>query len=533
MAFNLVQAGKNLYAVNTEGGFSAALTLPTGITLADTRKPRFTRFGSYVIVVNTPSRPITVGDDGTVRPLVPLAPTSTPTLASEAGGALSGAYLAKQTFVILDAAGNVIAESAFGPTQTLPVSITAAYLRMANLSLSTDTSSISGTRLYRTTTGPGSIYFIWATIAGNTQTAFRDDLSDAGLGLIGAPTLATFGAPDLTLVATWNGRVWGVGRHPTNIHKLRYTEAGTMHGWNGMNVLIIPPAGDDRVGITALVPRRDMLGVGRLNRLAQVVGATRDDIRTIGVTENVGILSQESVVTYRDTVYFLWYDGVYRWNADGIVCLSDLAGVRSWFTTDEYFNVAGFSLAHAHFDPINLMYRLFLMSAGSGVPNRWIEYSLSTGKFYGPHTTTAFVPVCSMVLRATDGRLKPMIGSREGFISYESVERSDWGLFSIPLRIEMSGWTGEDANKEMYFGQVSVHTEQEAGGTLTLTPFVGDVGAVTRGEPMSHDLRTTHAQLDRIGQGQYATLVLENNELGCGCTIHGIAIDPVFVAGAR
>ena len=110
MAFNLIQAGTDLFTVNAKGGISSALTLPTSVTLSATRIPRFARFGRYVIVVNTPSRPLSVDDSGTVRPLTPLPPTSTPVLASETGGGLSGSFLAKQTFVFLDAAGNIIAE---------------------------------------------------------------------------------------------------------------------------------------------------------------------------------------------------------------------------------------------------------------------------------------------------------------------------------------------------------------------------------------------------------------------------------------
>src|SRR5437773_1507010 len=109
MSFNVIQAGANLYSVNSRGGISSALTLPTNITLVSNRYPRFARFGKYVVVVNTPSRPLTVDDTGTVRPLVPLPPTNVPVLSGETGGALSGTFLAKQTFIILDSAGNVIA----------------------------------------------------------------------------------------------------------------------------------------------------------------------------------------------------------------------------------------------------------------------------------------------------------------------------------------------------------------------------------------------------------------------------------------
>lgn len=529
MAFNLVQAGSNLYSVNAAGGISSALTLPTGITLSDTRYPRFTRFGRYVVVVNTPSRPITVDDKGAVRPLTPLPPTSIPVLAGETGGVLTGRYLAKQTFVFLDSVGNVIAESDYGPLPVLSTAISSQYLRMTNLALSADTSAISGTRLYRTTSGPGGVYFQWATVPGNTQTRFRDDLSDASLQLISAPTLGS--APDLTLVTEWQGRLWGVAR--LYVDTLRYTEAGTAYAWGALNTLQIPHVGDDRFGITALVPRREVLGIGRQNRLVQIAGNTRANIRTVGVIENCGILSQEAAVVYRDTVFFLWRDGVYQWDSDGLVCISDRAGVGSWFKTNSYFNRGMFSQAFAVFDPVNVVYRLFLCSAGQTVPDRWVEYSLKTGKFYGPHLTSAFVPTCALWMRGTNDQLYPMMGSREGYISQDTKDRTDWGLIPVHMRVQMAGHDAGDADAEKYFGQLSVHTEKESRGTLTITPFVGDDDNEFQGEPMLHDLRETRGRLDRVGTGKTASLVFENKELGQNVTIRGYNIDPVHVTGKR
>ena len=529
MAFNLVQAGDSLYSVNAAGGISSALTLPTGITLSKTRHPRFARFGRYVIVVNTPSRPISVDDKGTVRPLTPLAPTSTPVLAGETGGVLTGRYLAKQTFVFLDAVGNVIAESEFGPLPANSQLVTSQYLRMTNLSLSPDTSAISGTRLYRTTSGPGSAYFQWATVPGNTQTRFRDDLSDAALGLIAAPTLGS--VPDLTLVATWQGRVWGVDRF--NVDNVRYTEAGTSYAWSALNTLIIPHVGDDRFGITALVPRREVLGAGRQNRLVQLAGSTRANIRQVGVIENCGILSQESVVVYRDVVFFLWRDGVYQWDNDGLVCISDRAGVGAWFKSSNFFNPGVFSQAFAVFDPLHLRYRLFLCTPDSTVPNRWVEYSLKTGKFYGPHLTTAFAPTCAFRIRWNNDHIYPIIGSREGYLSWDIFDRTDWDMFSIPMRVTMAGHDGGDPDNEKYFGHLSVQTGKEAKGTLKITPYVGESDAEVAGEPMSYDLTQTRERLDRIGTGKSANLVFENNEVGQHVTILGYQIDPVYVTGKR
>ncbi len=81
MPFTLLQTGNMLKTVNTDGGLSPALTLPPGVTLATNLTPRFARFKRYIVVVNTPTRPLSVGVDGVVRPLT-LAPPSTPVILS-------------------------------------------------------------------------------------------------------------------------------------------------------------------------------------------------------------------------------------------------------------------------------------------------------------------------------------------------------------------------------------------------------------------------------------------------------------------
>ena len=529
MAFNLIQADGSLYSVNSAGGVSSALTLPTGVTLSKLRRPRMTRFGRYVIVANSPSRPLSVDDSGTVRPLTPLPPTNVPVLAGETGGSLSGAFLVKQTFLFLDAVGNVIAESYYGPLPANAVTISAQYLRVSNISISADTSAISATRLYRTTAGPGSAYFPWAKIEDNTQTVFRDDLSDAALQLIAAPSLGS--APDLTLVTEWKGRLFGVDRQ--HFDDLRYTEPGTMYGWNAFNTLPIAHVGDDRFGVLGLAPRRDVLCVGRQNRLVQVAGTSRADIRPIGTVESIGFLSQESITTYRDTIWFLWRDGVYQWDNDGIVCVSDAAKVRTWFTSNSYFNRAMFSQAFAVFDPITLSYRLFLASAGSLMIDRWVEYSLKTGKFYGPHKTLAFAPSSAFQLRGTDDQLYPIVGSREGFLSYDDAVRTDWGLTPVPMRVVMAGHRMDDPDVEKYFGQVSVFTEPEPGGTLSVTALTGDFGKEIAGPTMKHDLTRSRARLDRAGNGKNAVIVFENSQIGQLVTIYGYEIEPVHVLGRR
>jgi hypothetical protein len=524
MAFSLVQAGTNLYSVNPEGGVSTALTLPTGITMTDTRIPRFARFQNAVIVVNTPSRPLVVDPEGLVRVLTPLAPSSAAVLTGANGGTLSGRYNVKYTFIVLDTQGNLISESDYAPLSNT-VTIASKYLRAASLALSTDT--ISARRLYRTTNN-GSVYFQWIDVDGNTAQAVQDDKTDAGLSLIAAGARGT--APDLVLIAAYNGRLWGVGR--TDGDHLNYTEAGTTYGWSLLNTLLIPHVGDDRFGITALAPRRDCLGVGRRNQLLQVVGNTTATIKPINVSENLGILSQESVVIYRDVVFFLWRDGVYAWDSNGVRCLSDEAGVRTWFVSNSYFNRGMFSRAFAVFDPVGVAYRLFLCSAGQNTPDRWVEYNLKTGKFYGPHTTDAFTPSCALQVRGTNDQPYPMIGSRDGYLSQDVETRTDWSLYPIHFKVTLDN-DADEHDHEKYFGQFIIQTHKEDGGTVTITPSVGDLDDETVGDQMEHDLTVARERLDRIGQGKRMTVMIENKEIDRMVTLYGYEVDPVRDVGQR
>lgn len=530
MAFNLVQAGTNLYALNPGGAASSALTLPTNVTLASNLIPRFARFKNYVIVVNTPTRPLSVDTAGVVRLLTPDPPGSAPVLSGTSGGTLTGTFVAKATNIYVDAIGNLIAESDYSALSNA-VTIRNQNLQAASVAPSSD-ANVSARRLYRTTDNGGT-FFDWIDLSGNTAQIITDDTPDAGLGVIGADPRGS--APDLTLIAEWYGRAWGVAR--TDYDNLRYTEAGAMYAWFANNSIPISHVGDDRFGITALAPRRDALGVGRRNQITQITSSDGLSFLPAIVTENCGVLSQESIVVYRDAVFFIWLDGVYRWDADGITCISDTGNVRSWFATDNYFNRGMFSLAFACFDPVNIRYRLFLCSAGNVVPDRWVEFDMRSGKWYGPHKTDAFSPKCAFNLRGTNDQSYAAVGSYDGYISLDTEVRTDWGNVPIAEDVTTKQFHGGDPNRTTFFGKIYTMGEPQPASQVTppvlnIDASVGEINAPDQTTSMSWDLTKGREAQFRIGEGKHATLRLTNNQVGVNPVIYGFTI-PTADLGTR
>lgn len=536
MSFSLIQSGTALKLVNTSGSLTS-LTLPTGITLDDTRVPRFAVFNNYVVMVNTPSRPITIDSQGIVRVLSLLPPADPVVLTTGSGGTLSGTYTVKMTFVVIDDSGNIISESNYSPVSNSQA-VSTQWLKVTNIPTSLDT--ITARRLYRTAT-LGSTYFEWLDTDGNTITSMQDDLSDASLALVAAPVLGT--APHLSMIAEWRGRLWGVSTEEPD--SLRYTETGIMYAWPEDNLIVIPPIGADRTGVTALLPRREALGVGRLNQLLQIVGsATEDgdntDLDTVILSRQLGVLSQDSVAVYRDTAYFLWYDGVYQWNTEGISCISDGVGgkgnVRSWFATDSYFNRSRFQFSFAFIDPVRFKYILFLTSAGGTSEDRWVEYDLNEGTWWGPHKTDAFSPTAGFTTLNSSNIRVPMVGSASGYLYQTQETRTDGTATAIDLAVHGKYFDLGVPDETKYFGELTMFGKPQTTGTLTIQARVGNAPfdantSVTNTQ--YYNLQKARQRLGRIGDGQYAQLEYHNSNVGEDVEIFGLEINPVNIVGRR
>lgn len=536
MPYTVVQTGTDLNFVAGDGTL-VPVTLPTGITLRDDVPPRWLVSGRYLILVNTPNYPITIDATGTARPLAPRPPAIGTVLSGQSGGTLSGTYVARYTFVITDGAGNLIAESDFSPLSN-SATITSQDLRAASLELSSE-SSVTGRRIYRSTTD-GSVLFQWIDLDGNILTSVQDDLPDAALSLFPAPILGS--PPYLTHISEFRGRLFGVNDiSPDN---LLYTEAGLRYSWPSDNIIPIQPVGSDNTGITALALRRDALGVGKLNSLWQIVGSGEEtngipDLEPIRISEQCGILSQESVAVYRDTAYFLWYDGVYQWDSSGITCISDgmqgKGNIRTWFTTDNEFDRSTFPQAFGIVDPVNLKYRLFLDNPDG--EKRWIEYDLRDKTWWGPHKTTAFTPKSTFYVSdpSETSAIIPVMGAEEGYFYGESDDYIDGENESIAFSAEGKAHGLEEPDYDKYFGELSISQKAQPEGTLQVITTVGELdpddGTVV--STLEADLTVSRDRADRVGVGKHAQLTFENNELDVGVELYGYEINPVNIIGRR
>lgn len=496
----------------------ATLTLPTGVTVSALSKPRMTIAEQFAIVTNSPSRPLTVDASGTVRVLTPLPPATAVTIAGAAGGTLTGTFRVKQTYRIRDAAGNIISESGFGPVSN-SVSITNNWLRITSIPLSPD--AVTSSMFYRTTSN-GSVFFPWLEVEGNTQTTAQGDLSDAALSLFAANALGS--APDLTIIAEYQGRLWGVDR--TAIDEVRYSEAGLIYAWPLDNAFLGPKPGVDLYGLTGLIPRQEALGIARQNMFGQLTGSG-SDFAFLLIDENVGVMSQESVMVWRDTAFFLAHDGVYSWGSNGLQCISD-GKVRSWFQTNTYFDRSKFNIAFAQLDNVLLKYRLFLASAGSpGLIDRWVEYDLKTETWWGPHQTVAFDPSCAFARTDSSNTIIPTIGSGNGYLWQEQDTRTD-NTSAVSFRVTTKRHNGDNPKGEKVWVRPFISQVAQSAGSLTVTPLVGELSAAA-GTAKTADLTKAAQKLSHLGRGKHAGLTFTQSVVGQNVQLLGYELPYVDI----
>ena len=535
--FLLAQGSTTLYKIDLSDGTATALTLPSGVTLSSTRKPRVAVLNQWVIVTNSPTQNLAIDAEGTVRVLIPRAPLHSPTIAAGSGTGLTGAYGFRESFIVTNTDGELLMESPLSPTAAT-FTLANQNASLSDIPISLDT--ISARRIYRTAAG-GTAYFHLVDLDGNTNTTLQDNTTDATLALLPAqPSILT--APPGTLpgirmkqIIEWKSRLWGIADDPALVDTVFFTETNKVYAWP--NTAIAYPTGMDSAGIVAFAKRKNQLGLLKRNGLWQISGSSAttgissDNLSISQIAfEKAGCSAPDSVVTINDRVYYLGKDGVYEWGERVDNISNDR--VDKWFQSDTYFNRSRFGNAFAKYDEINHAYELHLANAGDSTENRWVTYYIDAKVWTGPHKTDLFTP--THACHGVDENMLPiaLVGASNGVIYQANASTyRDGAATAIDMDCYTPFFSANAPDIHHVWLQPSILTKIEAAGTLSLTPYVGRLDA-SAGTAISHDLTLGRERLTRLGTGPMFRFRIRQNTVNQSATIYGVEV-PFLERGRR
>jgi hypothetical protein len=531
MAFLLAQAGTTLYKVDTATGTATALTLPTGVTLSSSRKPKFAVLDQWVVMVNSPSKNLAIDTEGTVRVLVPEAPTNPPITSNVAGGsALTGTYKYWQSFIVKDADGNLLMESPLSDP-SVELTVTADDIEVGELQLSAD--AITGRRLYRNLTG-GSLPYRLFDVDDNFTNSVRDGIADTTLELLPSNADGFVTPPGsvpgfrLKNIVEWKSRLWGVCNDPTLVDTVFATDTNKVYTWP--NSLIAHPKGAHKDGVVGFGVRKNHLGflkrvgVWAISATSSGTGINFDNLVVSQIApRQAGCLSEDTILTIHDKVYWLGRDGVYEWDDTGVHSITDET-VAPWFKTSTYFNRTRFGNAFARYNAVTNSYELHLAAAGDSTENRWVSFNLTNRKWFGPHKTGAFTPThAGDIVDANDLPLT-IVGGSDGVLYLgNSANKRDGSATAIDMDCYGPWHIGEDPDDTHYWGQLSVLSKVESAGTMEVIPTVGrlDTAAQTA---ITHTLTTGRERLRRLGVGPLMRLRFRKNTVNQSASVYGYEV---------
>lgn len=529
MPYYLIHAGTKLQKVTTAGVLSD-LTLPGGVTIVNTRPARFAILDRYVVVVNAVSVNLKIDAETLgVSVLSIPGPSAAPTVAAGAAGVPDGEYRYRVSFAI-KSAGIVTTESPFS-VNSAPITLALQQGSLSNIPVSV-TSGVNCRRIYRTLSG-GAEFYLVGDIDNNTATTYTDNTSDFDLGQL--PVVDDLGNPPGTdasdrfrLIIAWKDRLFAA---PYNEPDLVYYSGNRKPwGWHPENLLTVKPVGQDTIGVTAFLARRDELIMGKKRSLWKLIGETPSEYRMVQIAEGIGIESQDAALVVRDRCYFLSAEGFYEYGPEGLLSLSrDLT--HPWFSTDTYFNRSRFDEAFATWNPKYDLIELHLAAAGSSAIDRWVTFDLRRRIWLGPHRTGAFTPTMAGLIQDANELDVPIMGSSVGHLYTEnSATYTDDGT-AIDFDVYTLFHSNNTPDIEKYWGELAMISRIEAAGTLTITPTVGALNA-TPGTAISHALTSGRQRLRRLGTGRFCQLRFQNAENNQGTELYGYEI-PYHELGRR
>lgn len=539
MAVALTQAGSTLYLVDLTTGVGTTLTLPSGVALSTTRKPKFATLNQWTAIVNSPSENLVVDPEGTVRPLTLRPPTNGPTMVAGIGTGLTGAYLYKVSFIIKDSDGNLLSESPLSPASGT-VTLSNQNASLTDLAVSLD-ASVTDRRLYRTLSG-GSVYFQIMDVPGNTSTALIENIADAAVSLLPAmPSILAMppGAlPGIRFknIVEWKSRFWAVADDPALVDTVYISETNKVYAWP--NQVTAFPTGGDSQGVVGFAARRNQLGLLKRNGVWQISGtasSTGIAITNLSVSQiafkKAGCVAPDTVIIINDKAYWLGNDGVYEWSDSGVVSITNDT-VQPWFKSNTYFNRSRFPNAFAKFNEVSNCYEIHLAAAGSNVEDRWVQFNLSNRSWYGPNLTSAFTPSHAAYMQDSNGLPIALVGGTDGKIyAANSTSYVDGAATAIDFDVYTPFFSIDAPDIEHVWLELSMLSKVETAGTLSVTPYVGRINALAQ-PTIVHDLTTGRQRLRRLGNGALMRLRMRQNDPNQNVSVYGFEL-PVFEAGRR
>jgi len=249
----------------------------------------------------------------TIKNIGAIAPTSAPTVAVAAGGAIPiGAYTYKVTFLYYD-----FEESNGGLSST--VATTTAGNQTVNLTaIPVGGYGVTARKVYRDLNSDG-IYVLVGVIPNNTTVTFADTLA-AGFTPIpddqGLP-------PSFTLISLYLDRLFvsGILGDP---YTIAFSAVGTPDIYPAFNTIEC----NQEDPITGTVVYLDRLIVFNRRSMGQILGHTSDSFRYASIQGSVGCVDNRSIQTrVIDGVPILvWLSdkGFYAYNGNSVVYISDV-----------------------------------------------------------------------------------------------------------------------------------------------------------------------------------------------------------------
>ena len=440
MPYLYIQAGRTLNRMSADGRAANPVDLGPGISFGQ-RDPQFAVINRRVVVGNSPTHNLIIEDgngvDGVgaeVFPMSPSPPITAPTLTAVAkrrdeSPSVTGTYKVRVSFACKNENGQVVSESPLGPESAV-LEATDQVIEVNGIPTSNEP-GVNTRRVYRTLTG-GSVYFWWKDIDNNKSGMIKGAPSDELLSQTPAPDRlgnppGSFGTSSrLELMVSWKGQLFGRagGSDEADRDTLLWSEIRQPWAWPARNSIPIPPVGGDAFGITALIPRRDVLGIGKRDSLHIITSPNPAAAQRRQIAE-VGVVSDQSVILHEDVAWFLSEDGIYEWGTDNTVKSITYSSVHDWFVNDHTFERSAFDRVRGFWHEGRRSLIFLMPSTGQNSLNRWIEYYVDSGIWLGPHSTKEFTPTGLYSVQDSASVEHATYTSLDGQLYREGVEGYD------------------------------------------------------------------------------------------------------------